>query len=294
VILAIYSSKNFKTEKLKLKLPNHEELKGAFNEFINLYGQEPGNRLLFYFAGHGHTLRHAYGAEMGYIVPVDAPNPEIDKSGFRAKSLDMQQFEVYARRIQSKHALFLFDSCFSGSIFALSRAIPEHISYKTGKPVRQFITSGSAEETVPDESIFRSQFLAALDGEADVNEDGYITATELGEFLFEKVVNYSRSTQHPQYGKIRNRFLDKGDFVFLSTSSGEAVEKPVRPGTRAILSVESNVTGARVLVEELISGAVQNGRKRKEHTGVIRDFHRMTVIRQPVCPGTMSRSLSVG
>jgi hypothetical protein len=209
--------------------PDHEELKRAFNEFINSFGLEPDYRLLFYFAGHGHTLRQAYGAEMGYIVPVDAPNPNIDKSGFLAKALDMKQFEVWAQRIQSKHALFLFDSCFSGSIFALSRAIPEHISYKTAEPVRQFITSGSADETVPDESIFRHQFLAALDGEADVNKDGYITATELGEFLLEKVANYSRGTQHPQYGKIRDRFLDRGDFVFLSSNSGAVTVPTPKP-----------------------------------------------------------------
>ncbi len=41
------------------------------------------------------------------------------------KSMDMQQIEVFAKRIQSKHAIFLFDSCFSGSLFALSRAIPK-------------------------------------------------------------------------------------------------------------------------------------------------------------------------
>ena len=195
--------------------PDHEKLKSAFNDFINSYGYDPNNRLLFYFAGHGHTIHKSYGADMGYIVPVDAPHPEVDRSEFLAKALDMQQFEVYARRIESKHALFLFDSCFSGSIFALERAIPKHISYKTARPVRQFITSGSADETVPDKSIFRHQFLEALDGEADVNEDGYITSSELGEFLFEKVVNYSRGTQHPQYGKIRDMYLDKGDFVFV-------------------------------------------------------------------------------
>jgi formylglycine-generating enzyme required for sulfatase activity len=201
--------------------PDHRQLRNAFNDFINNYGQAIDNRLLFYFAGHGYTKRLSYGAEMGYIVPVDAPNPDLDMSGFLAKALDMQQFEVYARRIESKHALFLFDSCFSGSIFALERAIPGHISYKTARPVRQFITSGSVDETVPDTSIFRHQFLAALDGEGDVNQDGYITASELGEFLFEKVVLYSDDTQHPQYGKIRDMYLDKGDFVFLLRRKGQ-------------------------------------------------------------------------
>ena len=205
--------------------PDHRQLRNAFNDFINNYGQAIDNRLLFYFAGHGYTKRLTYGAEMGYIVPVDAPNPDLDMSGFLAKALDMQQFEVYARRIESKHALFLFDSCFSGSIFALERAIPGHISYKTARPVRQFITSGSADETVPDTSIFRQQFLAALDGEGDVNQDGYITASELGEFLFEKVVLYSDDAQHPQYGKIRDMYLDKGDFVFLLHPSDDIKKK---------------------------------------------------------------------
>ncbi len=202
--------------------PTLDEIRTAYSDFINKYGLDPDNRLLFYFAGHGHTIHTSYGEEMGYIVPVDAPNPNNDKNGFLSKALAMQQIEVYAKQIQSKHAIFLFDACFSGSIFAISRAIPENISYKTTKPVRQFITSGSADETVPDESVFRTQFISALEGEADFNKDGFITGTELGEFLQEKVVNYSRGSQHPQYGKIRNPHLDKGDFVFLSSAETDS------------------------------------------------------------------------
>ena len=122
--------------------PTRDRLEQAFDDFIGRYGLDPENRLLFYFSGHGHTEKTAYGEEMGYIVPADAPNPRRDRNGFLTTAIDMQMMEVYAKRIQSKHALFLFDSCFSGSIFAISRAIPEDISYKTAKPVRQFITSG--------------------------------------------------------------------------------------------------------------------------------------------------------
>ncbi|MEI6153573.1 MAG: caspase family protein [Deltaproteobacteria bacterium] len=198
--------------------PDREALLKAFDSFIERHGYNPDDRLIIYFAGHGHTVKQAYGEEMGYIVPIDAPNPNTDRNGFLSKALDMQTVEVYAKRIQSKHVLFVFDSCFSGSIFALSRAVPESISYKTIKPVRQFITSGSAEEQVPDKSLFRDQLISALNGEADLNKDGYITGTELGEFLQDKVVNYSKGAQHPQYGKIRNPNLDKGDFVFKVAS----------------------------------------------------------------------------
>ena len=194
--------------------PTRNQLRDGLDQFISQYGKGKDSRILIYFAGHGHTLRLEYGEEMGYIVPTNAPNPNYDKDGFLSKALDMQMIEVYAKRIRSKHALFLFDSCFAGSIFALSRAIPANINYKTSEPVRQFITAGSANETVPDESIFRDQFIRAIRGEGDSDGDGYVTGVELGEFLQKTVVNYSKGSQHPQYGKIRNPNLDKGDFVF--------------------------------------------------------------------------------
>jgi len=196
--------------------PDRAKLIGAIESFMSKFGREPENRLFFYFAGHGHTIKLATGVEMGYIVPADAPNPNVDEPGFKDKAIDMQQFESFAQRIECKHVLFMFDSCFSGSIFALSRGgVPEVISYKTAMPVRQFMTSGSAEELVPDKSIFKSEFISGIEGAADTDKDGYVTGTELGEHLLKQVVSYSRGSQHPQYGKIRNPLLDKGDYVFI-------------------------------------------------------------------------------
>ena len=194
--------------------PTHDQLYKAFTDFISKYGNELDNRLLFFFAGHGYTFKTAYGEELGYLVPVNAPNPNYDPSGFQNQAMEMAQVEIYARRLQAKHALFIFDACFSGTLFSNTRAIPEIITYKTTLPVRQFITSGSADEMVPDKSIFAEQFVRALDGDADYDRNDYITGSELGEYLQSTVVNYTHSMQHPQYGKIRSPNLDKGDFVF--------------------------------------------------------------------------------
>ena len=62
--------------------PTYKQLQEAFVSFLNKYGQKPNDRLLLYFSGHGHTMKLAYGGEMGYIVPVDAPNPNLDSAGF--------------------------------------------------------------------------------------------------------------------------------------------------------------------------------------------------------------------
>ena len=195
--------------------PDRDGMDRAFRGFIERHGLKPDNRLLFYFAGHGHSMKMGYGGTMGYLVGRDAPNPNVDKTGFRRAALSMQVIETYARNIESKHALFMFDACFAGSVFDATRAIPDVIAEKTGRPVRQFITSGSADQQVPDQSLFRREFIAALNGEGDADGDGYVTGAELGQFLETKVTNYSRGAQTPQYGKLRDPLLDKGDFVFV-------------------------------------------------------------------------------
>ncbi len=199
--------------------PNQEQLEAAFKNFVLNYGLNPENRLLFYYAGHGHTHKPNYATNdpeewMGYLVGRDAPDPKEDISQFFAHSLSMRAIEGIALTIEAKHAMFVFDSCFSGTLFGLSRAIPQDIQQRTGEPVRQFITSGTSNQVVPDISIFRRQFISALEGEADGNNDGYVTGSELGLFIEETVTNLSRRTQTPRYGKIQNRLLNKGDFVF--------------------------------------------------------------------------------
>ena len=97
------------------------------------------------------------------------------------------------------------------------RAAPSHyIEEKISEPVREFITAGRENEKVPDRSVFKVVFIQGIkDGYADFNRDGYVTGEELGAYLQEKVINYSRKAQHPQFGKINNPRLDKGDFVFV-------------------------------------------------------------------------------
>ena len=255
--------------------PTRVELRDSIENFINQYGQDVDNRLIFYFAGHGYTLKLSYGEEMGYFVPSDAPNPNMDKSGFLATSLNMESIEVYSKQVQSKHALFLFDSCFSGSIFSLSRAIPENISFKTSKPVRQFITAGSADETVPDISIFNDQFIRALNGEGDLDGNGYLTGVELGEFLQKTVINYSKGSQHPQYGKIRNPNLDKGDFVFSSyektTSKKGNVERKMEKMMQNLQERARKVFEEERLREEGKRENLKEERLRKERELVERE-----------------------
>lgn len=214
------------------------DLRKAITDFIGRYGFAKDNRLLIYFAGHGHTLERGYGQEMGYVVPSDAPDPRQDRTGFLRKAVSMSQVLTWAREIEAKHVLFLFDSCFSGSVFA-ARDLPEvppHISDLTAEPVRQFITAGKADQTVPAQSVFAPAFVDAIGHRlADLDKDGYVTGTELGMYLQRKVPQFARQTpQNPQYGKMPDYVLSRGDFVFQVGLPPEPAERePAPPSERA-------------------------------------------------------------
>lgn len=241
--------------------PTGEELRKTIKDFIDKYGFKENNRLLIFFSGHGYTRKD--GAK-GYIVPSDAKDPLDDEIEFVREAIEMEQILTWARRIEAKHALFVFDSCFSGTIFQTrSPPIPAHISDVTGKPVRQFITSGSEGETVPEESYFVECFIQGIEGEADYDKDGYITATELGISLRNKIMQYNTG-QTPQYGKIRDPNLDEGDFVFIG-------KKPTGPPVITLPSKQlfGPIEGVEIKEKTLIAFDAKGKQRRKTFDSVI-------------------------
>lgn len=162
----------------KLLNPTSVNLNPTIRQFVSKYGVRSENRLLIYYAGHGYTETDLSGIKRGYIVPIDAPSPEKQLDEFIAKSTTMDEIENFARNIRSKHALFVFDSCFSGTLISRDSLSPsKYISYVTERPVRQFITAGAANQTVPDESTFRLMFVKALDPNDEDNADKTKMAT---------------------------------------------------------------------------------------------------------------------
>ena len=202
--------------KVKLVLdPTSREMKTVLSEMVYEMGGKENRAVLFYYAGHGETEKLADKTKMGYIIPRDCPVLEKNPKGFSTHAISMRDLESVSLRIKAKHVLMLFDSCFSGSLFNLVRAVPHDITEKSALHVRQYITAGREDENVPDKSMFKRCFLIGLTGDADLTGDGYITGSELGMYLSDKVVNYTHRRQHPQYGKINNPDLDRGDFIFV-------------------------------------------------------------------------------
>ena len=167
------------------------ELDTVFKRFFILKGADPTARLFIWFAGHGATVDGE-----GYLIPKDAPTPQKGAE-FKFASIALRDFGTFMRQAVSKHVYAVFDSCFAGTVFTAQRALPpQAITRATTLPVRQFLTSGDSDQTVSDDGAFRELFLRAINGDerADANGDGYVTASELGMFLGDRVTNLTQAS----------------------------------------------------------------------------------------------------
>lgn len=196
---------------------NADDLDDVFKRFFIIKGNSPQARLFIWFAGHGATVDGE-----GYLIPADAPVPTAGPE-FKLHSVALRDFGTYMRQAVSKHVYAVFDSCFAGTVFSSQRAMPPAaITRATTFPVRQFLTSGDAAQTVSDDGTFRELFIRAINGDerSDANGDGYVTASELGMFLGDRITNLTASAQTPRHGKLRDKDFDRGDFVFVLPGDG--------------------------------------------------------------------------
>lgn len=182
------------------------------------------DRVVFFFAGHGITQTGPAG-KRGYLIPYDGRN--------FAEYIDMEELRQCCSVIPAKHILALLDCCFSGVAAVAGRsALPDtaprmddvYLAQITQRRAWQVLTASQDDGMVadsssqPGHSAFTSALLAGLAGEADRDQDGLITASELAGYVRPRVARETAATslrsQLPFFSHLIGS--DFGDFVFTS------------------------------------------------------------------------------
>ena len=202
----------------------------------------PNDRVLVFFAGHGIS-KH----EMGYLMPVDAKAEDAAFAGVEMGAL--QEAFANPSMYPSKHVLYVADACYSGLALSSRGA---SVRPKTGSyvghilrhKVRVALTAGGDDEEVMEKNghgLFTHQFLEALNGAADLDQDGIITTAELWPYLSKEVSQASRRRQTPQYGR-----SGTGEFVFRNLELAQpAVSLRVGAGETATVEARGLANAAR-------------------------------------------------
>ena len=169
------------------------------------------DQIFVFFAGHGATRQLASGRSLGYIIPVDA-----DPDQTATEAIAMTEIQNIAEGLGARHVFFVMDACYSG--LGLARGGSDRFLQDNARRVgRQMLTAGGADQMVADggpggHSVFTWTLLQALDGKADVNGDGVLTATEIAAYVAPSVSKISLQT--PAFGSLPGS--EGGDFVFAT------------------------------------------------------------------------------
>lgn len=228
--------------------------------FIRNENVTKNSQLLFYYAGHGTTVKNSrdQSSLSGFLLTYDS----VFGSEY-STSINMDELRLVAEKSQPKHMLYLIDVCYGG--LAKSRSMSNaFIQNVWDMNSREIITAGTGDETVIESpewqhSVFTKVFLDAFNNNTgDTNEDDIISTAELFGYIQQRVPYYAKNKggkQTPQYS-----FLTPDDGTFLFELSNGALANTSKRSTvptneeeiankfKSKLFIKSNVDNARVFI----------------------------------------------
>ncbi len=184
------------------------------DEFTDAKKVRRDDRVFFFFAGHGATRTMDDGRQLGFIIPVDA-----DKTSYYSTAISMTTLREAADLIAAKHVYFVMDSCYSGLALTRGSGTFErdhtYLEEVTRRTARQILTAGGSDQQVADDgpnghSVFTWALLEGLQGKADLDGNGVITASELGAYISPIVSEFAKQT--PTVGNLVGS--EGGEFLF--------------------------------------------------------------------------------
>lgn len=203
---------SFPEDNVKLLIDKNASKKQILKTYLELTEKTNVNdKVIFFFAGHGHTVTGNRG-EVGYLIPYDATQNDL------SSMIRWDEITKNSELIPAKHILFLLDACFSG--LAITRSMSSgnmrFVKDMLQRYSRQALAAGKANQPVsdadgpiPHHSVFTGYLINGLKGEAKSFKE-ILSANGLMHYVYQKVANDSNSYQTPHYG-----FVDgDGDFIF--------------------------------------------------------------------------------
>ena len=159
--------------------------------------------------------------------------------------------------IPAKHVFFVMDACYSGLALtrggggAASGDRRQYLMEITRRSAREVLTAGGGDEQVADNgpgghSIFTWTLLQGLEGKADLDGDGAITATELAAYVGPSVSSLSRQT--PAFGHLAGS--EGGEFVFELKPEDEFLSEESRQLDAEAIQLNGQLERIRKQIEE--------------------------------------------
>ena len=214
---------------------------------------KPEDRVLIYFAGHGFVFDGK-----AYLAPYDLAPNNIPGTGYPMETMG----QVIGGKINARYKVLLTDACHSGAITpensqAVNRSLLDlHSSLFSLTASRDRESSFESADWGGGHGIFTYYTVKGLEGEADQNGDGIVTADELAEYVHRNVREATNSRQNPT--SERGSFDPQMPLAYIPKTLAARAPK-AETSEFGTLVLEANVDGVEVFVDGKSSGVVSKG-----------------------------------
>lgn len=189
----------FKSENITLLTNNQATQNQIYRELVRLQDRSgPGSLVMIFFAGHGVV------SSLGqpYLLAYDSRPNDLFLS-----AVEMSRFNTIVQNLRARSVIIISDACHSGNIADLMspQVASRAVTSLGGITVRAFAepssrmdqssfilsaaspSQSSIEIASMNHGLFTFHLLQALEGKADKNADGMVTAKELYDYVAVRV-----------------------------------------------------------------------------------------------------------
>ncbi|HTV14951.1 MAG TPA: tetratricopeptide repeat protein [Acidobacteriaceae bacterium] len=209
----------------------------------------PDDRVLVYFAGHGFVSDGT-----AYIAPYDIDLHNIAGTAYPMEALGRD----IGSKINGKWKVLITDSCHSGAITPeADRSTVNRTLLDLDKSLFSITASRDREQSFESDKwggghgIFTYYVVKGLEGEADTNGDGVVSADELAEYVHTNVREATNAAQNPT--------SERGSFdpnMVLAYNPAHVTAANLPPPKYGTLVIETNMDGVEVFVDGQSAGIV--------------------------------------
>jgi tetratricopeptide (TPR) repeat protein len=247
---------NFKAENVRRLIgpkATLQSLRRELEEWLPAVAKDE-DRVLIYFAGHGFVFNGK-----AYLAPYDIDPKKIAATGYPMDSLG----RVIGSSIKARYKVLLTDSCHSGAItpYTDSQMVNRSL-LDLDRSLFSLTASRDRESSFesPDwgggHGIFTYYVAKGMEGEADQNQNGIVTADELAEYVRRNVREATQTKQNPTAE--RGSFDPALPLSYLT----EILKRRARvmPASDfGTVVIETNVDGVEVYIDGKSEGVVNKG-----------------------------------
>ena len=198
----------FKKDRI-IELLNEQGTRTNIEEALFQLGQKAGpeDSVLIYYAGHG---QYDKDGRLGWWVPVEG------QPGKPGTFITNASIRDYLDGMKARHVYLVADSCFSGTLFGKSRAMPpmndQFFARLYASKSRWGLTSGGTEPVADSGKGGHSIFAYHLIKLLRENNDPYLVPSHIFDQIAPVIAN--NADQTPRSEPIKNTGDEGGQFVF--------------------------------------------------------------------------------